>query len=112
MIVNSLTDQSVIDMFFRKDVVFDFEKDKESFIKHMDALKVQDVQEATLYKKWVELKQFDNTKDVVATGLVKSMLWAPTDIFDKEKTIEEINNLKPQIIIAMKELSSMICGSI
>ena len=99
MIVNSLTDQSVIDMFFRKDVVFDFKKDKESFIEHMDALKVQDVQEATLYKKWVELKQFDNTKDVVATGLVKSMLWAPTDIFDKEKTIEEINNLKPQIII-------------
>ena len=99
MIVNSLTDQSVIDMFFRKDVVFDFEKDKESFIEHMDTLKVQDVQEATLYKKWVELKQFDNTKDVVATGLVKSMLWAPTDIFDKEKTIEELNNLKPQIII-------------
>ena len=48
MIVNSLTDQSVIDMFFRKDVVFDFEKDKESFIEHMDDLKVQDVQESTL----------------------------------------------------------------
>ena len=99
MIVNSLTDQSVIDMFFRKDVVFDFEKDKESFIEHMDDLKVQDVQESTLYKKWVELKQFNNTKDIVATGLVKSMLWAPTDITDKEKTIEEINSLNPQIII-------------
>ena len=99
MIINSLADQSVVDMFFRKDVVFDFEKDKESFIEHMDVLKGQDVQESTLYKKWVELKQFDNTKDIVATGLVKSMLWAPTDILDKEKTIEEINSLNPQIII-------------
>ena len=99
MITRSLTDQSVVDMFFRKDVVFDFEKDKESFIEHMDDLKEQDVQESTLYKKWVELKQFDNTKDIVATGLLKNMLWTPTDIFDKEKTIEEINNIKPQIVI-------------
>ena len=99
MITRSLTDQSVVDMFFRKDVVFDFEADKESFIKHMNQLKTQDVQESTLYKKWVELKQFDNTKDIVATGLLKNMLWTPTDIFDKEKTIEEINNIKPQIVI-------------
>ena len=50
MITRSLTDQSVVDMFFRKDVVFDFEADKESFIKHMNQLKTQDVQESTLYK--------------------------------------------------------------
>ncbi len=99
MIRRSVIDHSVVDMFFQDSTAFDFHKDREAFIKHMDSLKTQGVEESTLYKKWIELKQLDNTKEVVSTGALMGRLWAPTDIFDKERTVEEIDNLKPQIVI-------------
>ena len=97
--IRSVIDHDVVDMFFQNSTAFDFHKDKESLIKHMASLKTQGVEESTLYKKWVELKQLDNTKEVVFTGALMGRLWTPTDIFDKERTIEEINNLKPQVVI-------------
>ena len=97
--IRSVIDHSVVDMFFQNSTAFDFHKDREDFIKHMNSLKTQSVEESTLYKKWVELKQLDNTKEVVSTGALMGRLWTPTDIFDKERTIEEIDNLKPQIVI-------------
>ena len=97
--IRTVIDHDVVDMFFQNSTAFDFHKDKESLIKHMASLKTQGVEESTLYKKWVELKQLDNTKEVVSTGALMGRLWTPTDIFDKERTIEEIDNLKPQIVI-------------
>ena len=99
-IKRSVPDYGVVDMFFKESTApVSRAKDRDSFIEHMDSLKTQGVEESTLYKKHVELKQLDNTKEVVKTGLLKGRLWTPTDIFDKERTIEEINNLKPQIVI-------------
>ena len=60
--IRSVIDHSVVDMFFQNSTAFDFHKDKESLIKHMASLKTQGVEESTLYKKWVQLKQLDNTK--------------------------------------------------
>ena len=97
--IRSVIDHDVVDMFFQNSTAFDFHKDKESLIKHMASLKTQGVEESTLYKKWVELKQLDNTKEVVFTGALMGRLWTPTDIFDKERTIEEIDNIKPQVVI-------------
>jgi len=97
--IRSVIDHSVVDMFFQNSTAFDFYKDKESLIKHMDSLKTQSVEESTLYKKWIELRRLDNTKELVSTGVLMGRLWTPTDIFDKERTIEEIDNLKPQIVI-------------
>ena len=97
--IRSVIDHSVVDMFFQNSTSFDFHKDKESLIKHMASLKTQGVEESTLYKKWVELKQLDNTKEVVFTGALMGRLWTPTDIFDKERTIEEIDSIKPQVVI-------------
>ena len=97
--IRTVIDHDVVDMFFQNSTAFDFHKDKESLIKHMASLKTQGVEESTLYKKWVELKQLDNTKEVVSTGALMGRLWTPTDIFDKERTIEEIDNIKPQVVI-------------
>ena len=98
----STVDLSVLDGHIDIGPQFDYDVDKKSFIKHMDDLKTQDVQESTLYKKWIELKQLgikNRERNLAAIGSLQSLLWAPTDIFDKEKTIEEINNLRPQIVI-------------
>ena len=97
--IRTVIDHDVVDMFFQNSTAFDFHKDKESLIKHMASLKTQGVEESTLYKKWVELKQLDNTKEVVSTGALMGRLWTPADIFDKERTIEEIDNIKPQVVI-------------
>ena len=98
-VIEDDTRRSVLDPFFKNSTAIDFHKDREDFIKHMASLKTQGVEESTLYKKWEELKQLDNTKEVVSTGVLMDRLWSPTDIFDKERTIEEIENLKPQIVI-------------
>lgn len=69
---------------------------KKQFIDNMDMLKAMTVEEQTLYKKWKEIttKYFNK---VEPSRIVKAKIWTPTDITDKEKTIEEINNLKPTI---------------
>ena len=100
--IYSSVDLSVLDGLIDVGPQFDYDVDKKSFIEHRDALKTQDVQESTLYKKWIELKQLgikNRERNLAAIGSLQSFLWSPTDIFDKEKTIEEINNLKPQVVI-------------
>ena len=91
--IRSVIDHDVVDMFFQNSTAFDFYKDKESLIKHMASLKTQSVEESTLYKKWIELRRLDNTKEVVSTGALMGRLWTPTDIFDRERTIEEIERV-------------------
>lgn len=96
----NFVDIDVASMFFEdKEEFFDFETDKKKFIEHMEMLKNQSVEESTLYKKWEELRELNNTKDIVKTGILKSILWKPTDIYNREQTIEEIQNLQPKIII-------------
>lgn len=82
------------DAFF-DEPTFDYEVEKAAFIKNMDKLKKMSVEEHTFYKKWVELK---GRNDIISKSEeVKAKIWRPTDINDKEKTIAEINAMKPRI---------------
>lgn len=63
---------------------------------HMDMLKQQDVFEHTLYKKWKYL-QDQYTKHPNLSEMVKARIWTPSDIDDQQRTIEEINALRPTL---------------
>jgi len=72
---------------------FDYEIEKKKFIDNLEKLKSMSVQEHTLYKKWIECRDYKNRYDSAFN--TKFKIWKPTDILDKSKTIEEIQNLKP-----------------
>ena len=75
--------------------MFDIEGEKKRLLDHMEDLKKMGVEESTFWKKWVEVQEY---KSIVAkTNAVKAKIWRPTDIMDVEKTVEEIQNLKPRI---------------
>lgn len=80
---------------------FDFEKEKKKFIDNLEYLSSMSVEEQTLYKKWVEWNS-----DLKSTLPLKSKLaahydnlWMPTDIYNKELTISEIQSLEPYVEI-------------
>jgi hypothetical protein len=78
---------------------FIFEEEKRKLIDNMNFLMTMSVEEQTLYKKWVELQE-----DIVVSNLSKiaqlyDLQWKPTDIFDKNLTISEIENLDPYVQI-------------
>ena len=95
---------SATNFFSGEGASFDFDIEKKKFVEHMDFLKNQSVQESTLYKKWKELhSEYNNTKDIQLAQIVEAKIWRPTDIFNKDLTIQEINNLDPEIIIVEPE---------
>lgn len=69
---------------------------KEKFIAHMDELKSMDVREQTLYQKWYELHTHYKWASNKASVL-KPKLWRPTDIMNRELTLQEIHNLRPKL---------------
>lgn len=73
---------------------------------HMDMLKLMDVREFTLYKKWIEVQQyrrFGNRSEVV-----KAKIWTPTDFGDVERTEAEIRALRPQIVFIHPDNKAMV----
>lgn len=75
---------------------FDFELNKQSFIDNMDMLKTMSVQEQTLYKKWQEFNKNEKLRSKAdKLDQVQQQMWAPTDIYNKEQTIQEIQDLEP-----------------
>ena len=81
---------------FSDDKDFDFEKHKQKFIDNMDMLKTMSVQEQTLYKKWQEFNKSEKLRSKAdKLDKVQQQMWTPTDIYDKEKTIQEIQDLEP-----------------
>jgi len=75
---------------------FDFELNKQKFIDNMDMLKTMSVQEQTLYKKWQEFNKSDKLRSKAdKLDQVQQQMWTPTDLSDKEKTIQEIQDLEP-----------------
>ena len=72
--------------------VFDYDVEKKRFIDNMEYLSTMPVEEQTLYKKWQEWNS-DLPKSMARKpSLAKSfdMIWTPTDIYNKELTIKEI----------------------
>ena len=51
-----------IDKFFDIKTEFNFDKEKENFIKNLDMLKSMSVQEQTLYKKWQEFNKDEGVR--------------------------------------------------
>jgi hypothetical protein len=78
---------------------FDFELNKQKFIENLDYLKTMSVEESTLYKKWQEFNKDVEKSRQWATQIdtIRNKLWTPTDIYNKELTIQEIENLDPII---------------
>lgn len=74
---------------------FDYDLEKSKFISNLEYLKSMSVEENTLYKKWIENKQYKSKYD--SSRVTKSRIWTPTDIFNKDMTISEIENLNPII---------------
>ena len=69
---------------------FIFEDEKRKLVENMDYLMSMSVEEQTLYKKWVELQGDDIIRNKSKVASLYDSQWKPTDIFDKEKTISEI----------------------
>ena len=76
---------------------FDYLAEKKKFIDNMDFLKEMSVQESTLWKKWEEFNKdpqyFMDRADTI--DRLERTIWQPTDIFNKELTIQEINSINP-----------------
>lgn len=75
--MTDVVDHTLVDLFF-------------------DASSITCPSERMLYDKWVELRQFNTTKHLIKIAAVELKLWKPRDIYDKEKTLEDIENLYPE----------------
>lgn len=78
---------------------FDFDEAKQRLIENMNYLREISVQEQTLYKKWVELQEDSMIRDKDNVPIYYDLQWKPSDIFNKELTISEIENLDPYVEI-------------
>jgi len=78
---------------------FDYEKMKREFIENMDYLYNMSSEEQTLYKKWEEWNtDLDKTYPRKSSlSLYYDTLWRPEDIYDKEKTVQEFEDLEPYV---------------
>jgi hypothetical protein len=76
---------------------FNYEAEKQKFIDNMDFLKEMSVQESVLWKKWEEFNKdpqfFMDRADTI--DRLEKTIWQPTDIYNKEQTIQEINSIEP-----------------
>ena len=78
---------------------FDFESEKSKLLANLELLSSMTVEEQTLYKKWVELQESSSKRDLPSFARLYDRQWSPTDIYDLELTISEIENLDPYIKI-------------
>lgn len=86
--------------FFSNTNDFDFESEKRKLLKSLNDLKAKDVKEFTFYKKWMEMCGLrENNKIRASSGVVKAKIWKPTDIENESLTVEEIQNLKPTVVL-------------
>ena len=81
---------------FSDEKAFDFELNKQLFVDNMDMLKTMSVQEQTLYKKWQEFNKNEKLRSKAdKLDQVQQQMWYPIDIYNKEQTIQEIQDLEP-----------------
>ena len=78
---------------------FIFADEKRKLVENMDYLMSMSVEEQTLYKKWVELQEDDIIRNKSKVASYYDSQWRPTNIFDKEQTIREIEGLDPYVEI-------------
>ena len=83
----------------------DFEENKTRLVENLDYLKTLTVEEQTLYKKWLEFNNNEKTrqrfiKNYSKSEILYNKIWRPTDIFNQEQTIKEIEDLDPIVELA------------
>ena len=80
---------------------FNFEENKTKLIENLEYLKSLTVEEQTLHKKWLELnKDGKMSKNIKKLRTYEQQLWKPTDITDVERTVQEIIDLDPYVVMA------------
>jgi hypothetical protein len=84
---------------------FIFEDEKRKLIENMNYLMTMSVEEQTLYKKWVELQEESIIRDKSQIASLYDTQWKPTDIYNKELTIKEIEELEPYVEIVEDDAS-------
>lgn len=85
---------------------FDFDKEKQKLIDNMDFLYEMSVEEQTLYKKWVELNEPSMIADKYNIVRYYDKIWQPTDIYDEEQTLKELESIKPYVQLVDEDLAS------
>ena len=87
---------------------FDFEGEKKKFIENLNFLKLMTVQEQTLYKKWQEFNKNDYSirRKASKFNTLYHRLWKPTDIYNKELTIKEIESINPVVEFVESDMAS------
>ena len=84
---------------FFDEVKFDYDKEKKKFIDNLNFLKEMSVQEITLYKKWEEFNKdvYSMTQKASKFDRLENSIWMPTDIYDKTRTILELESINPVV---------------
>jgi hypothetical protein len=84
-----------------EDAGFDFEKNKHKLITNLDMLQSMSVEEATLYKKWEEWNKdlHNSMKRLPILQSYYDNIWRPTDLQNKDLTIQELQALEPYVEI-------------
>lgn len=86
---------------------FDVNAERKSFVDDLEKLTKMTVEEFTFYKKFEEIKAVsDYIKDYETKA--KPKIWTPTDIYNEELTIKEINELQPRMVLTTDELSERL----
>ena len=82
---------------FFDEVKFDYDIEKKKFIDNMNYLQTMSVEEQTLYKKWQEFNKdvYSMTKKASKFERLDNSIWMPTDIYNEELTVKEIESLNP-----------------
>jgi hypothetical protein len=84
------------DFFEEPDGLSEYDEMREGILDNLNNLKNMSVEEHTFYKKWLEVQdyiQFANQ-----SGVTKALIWKPKDIFNKEQTLLELDELQPEIV--------------
>lgn len=71
--------------------------ERQALIDNMNKLRNFSVEESVFYRKYQELKS-SYIKYADAARTVKAKIWTPTDINNKELTIQELRDMKPTVI--------------
>jgi hypothetical protein len=81
------------------DQLFNYEVEKKKFIENMDFLFSMSVEEQTLYKKWEEWNKDLKSSYSKISSLSShyDSLWKPTDIFDVQLTLSELDSIEPYV---------------
>ena len=81
--------------------VADYNSNRQLFVDNMDMLRAMTNEEHTLYKKWKEVQGFSRFID--KSSVVKAKIWEPTDIFQRNQTISELEALEPEVVFVSSD---------